>query len=40
MTSQRRVAVVGAGVAGLTAIKSCLDDGLEPVCFELRSDIG
>ncbi|XP_041378063.1 dimethylaniline monooxygenase [N-oxide-forming] 2-like [Gigantopelta aegis] len=40
MTSNRRVAVVGAGVAGLTAIKSCLDEGLEPVCFELRSDIG
>ncbi|KAK7098948.1 flavin-containing monooxygenase 2-like [Littorina saxatilis] len=36
----RRVAVVGCGVAGLTAIKACLEEGLEPHCFEMNSDIG
>jgi len=35
-----RVAVVGAGISGLTAIKCCVDEGLEPVCFERTSDIG
>ncbi|XP_004706792.1 dimethylaniline monooxygenase [N-oxide-forming] 1 [Echinops telfairi] len=33
----KRVAVVGAGVSGLASIKCCLDEGLEPTCFE-RSD--
>ena len=35
-----RVAVIGAGASGLPAIKCCLDDGLEPVCFERSRDIG
>ncbi|KFQ40943.1 Dimethylaniline monooxygenase [N-oxide-forming] 1, partial [Mesitornis unicolor] len=35
-----RVAVVGAGVSGLTATKCCLDEGLEPTCFEQSQDIG
>uniref|UniRef100_A0A8C3QNJ9 Flavin-containing monooxygenase n=1 Tax=Cyanoderma ruficeps TaxID=181631 RepID=A0A8C3QNJ9_9PASS len=35
-----RVAVVGAGVSGLAAIKCCLDEGLEPICFEQSQDIG
>jgi len=35
-----RVAVIGAGVSGLPAIKCSLDDGLEPVCFEQTGDIG
>ncbi|NWR64954.1 FMO1 monooxygenase, partial [Bucorvus abyssinicus] len=35
-----RVAVVGAGVTGLTATKCCLDEGLEPTCFEQSQDIG
>ena len=36
-----RVAVVGAGVSGLTAIKCCLDEGLDDVvCFESRNDLG
>jgi len=34
------VAVIGAGASGLPAIKCCLDDGLEPVCFERSGDIG
>ncbi|KAJ3599791.1 hypothetical protein NHX12_033746 [Muraenolepis orangiensis] len=36
----RRVAVIGAGSSGLTCIKTCLDEGLEPVCFESSDDIG
>jgi len=35
-----RVAVVGAGVGGLTAIKCCRDEGLDVVCFESRNDLG
>ncbi|XP_022276774.1 dimethylaniline monooxygenase [N-oxide-forming] 4 isoform X3 [Canis lupus baileyi] len=30
----RRVAVIGAGVSGLSSIKCCLDEDLEPTCFE------
>ncbi|XP_073449357.1 flavin-containing monooxygenase 5-like isoform X1 [Aquarana catesbeiana] len=36
----KRVAVIGAGCSGLTAIKCCLDEGLEPTCFEKSGDIG
>ena len=36
----KRVAVIGAGVSGLAAIKSCLEEGLEPVAFEKESDVG
>ncbi|XP_036377171.1 flavin-containing monooxygenase 5-like [Megalops cyprinoides] len=36
----RRVAVIGAGSSGLACIKCCLDEGLEPVCFESSDDIG
>ncbi len=36
----KRVAVIGAGSSGLTSIKCCLDEGLEPVCFESGDDIG
>ncbi|KAK2835804.1 hypothetical protein Q5P01_016288 [Channa striata] len=36
----RRVAVVGAGNAGLVCIKTCVEEGLEPVCFESSDDIG
>ncbi|XP_037530773.1 flavin-containing monooxygenase 5 [Nematolebias whitei] len=36
----RRVAIVGGGSSGLTCIKCCLDEGLEPVCFESSDDIG
>ncbi|KAF5909731.1 dimethylaniline monooxygenase [N-oxide-forming] 5-like, partial [Clarias magur] len=36
----RRVAVIGGGSSGLTCIKCCLDEGLEPVCFESSNDIG
>uniref|UniRef100_A0A6I8PS11 Flavin-containing monooxygenase n=1 Tax=Xenopus tropicalis TaxID=8364 RepID=A0A6I8PS11_XENTR len=36
----KRVAIVGAGCSGLTAIKCCLEEGLEPTCFERSEDIG
>ncbi|KAG8132930.1 hypothetical protein E2320_010743, partial [Naja naja] len=36
----KRVAVVGSGVSGLTSIKACLEEGLEPTCFEQSNDIG
>ena len=36
----RRVAVIGAGSSGLVCIKTCLDESLEPVCFESSDDIG
>ncbi|NWQ67600.1 FMO4 monooxygenase, partial [Neopipo cinnamomea] len=36
----RRVAIIGAGVGGLASVKCCLDEGLEPTCFERSEDIG
>ncbi|KAG9465920.1 flavin-containing monooxygenase 5-like [Eleutherodactylus coqui] len=36
----KKVAVIGAGCSGLPAIKCCLDEGLEPTCFERSDDIG
>ncbi|NXT77825.1 FMO4 monooxygenase, partial [Zapornia atra] len=36
----RRVAVIGAGAGGLASIKCCLEEGLEPTCFERSEDIG
>ncbi|KAL1022504.1 hypothetical protein UPYG_G00028570 [Umbra pygmaea] len=36
----RHVCVIGAGAAGLTSIKSCLEEGLQPTCFERSEDIG
>ena len=38
--TKKRVLVVGAGASGLPAIKSCLNEGLEPVCLERSGDIG
>ena len=35
-----RICIIGAGLSGLAAIKSCLDEGLEPVCLERDNDIG
>ena len=32
--------IIGAGSSGLSAIKSCLEEGLEPVCFEMEDFIG
>ena len=34
------VAVIGAGLAGIAAVKSSLDEGLNPTCFEQDDQIG
>ncbi|CAG8659510.1 10121_t:CDS:10 [Dentiscutata erythropus] len=36
----KHVAIIGAGISGLTAIKQCLDNELIPICFEQNSFIG
>ncbi|XP_059196507.1 flavin-containing monooxygenase 5-like [Centropristis striata] len=36
----QKVAVIGAGISGLTSIKACLEEGLQPTCFESSHDIG
>uniref|UniRef100_A0A672TX68 Flavin-containing monooxygenase n=1 Tax=Strigops habroptila TaxID=2489341 RepID=A0A672TX68_STRHB len=36
----QKVAIVGAGASGLCALKCCLDEGLEPTCFERSRFIG
>lgn len=40
MTNSPRVAVIGAGCSGITALKNCLEQGLPTVCFEANTDIG
>lgn len=39
-TMAKKVAVIGAGVSGLISLKCCVDEGLEPTCFERTKDIG
>ncbi|KAJ1172133.1 hypothetical protein NDU88_003983 [Pleurodeles waltl] len=36
----KSVVVIGAGCTGLGAVKCCLEEGLEPTCFEKSDDIG
>lgn len=36
----KRIAVIGAGPCGLTAIKSCKEEGLDVVCFERNGEPG
>ncbi|XP_053325356.1 dimethylaniline monooxygenase [N-oxide-forming] 2-like [Spea bombifrons] len=36
----KQVAIIGAGCSGLGAIKCCLEEGLEPTCFEKSDDLG
>ena len=36
----KKIAVIGGGCCGLTAIKCCVDENLEPVCFERTDEIG
>ncbi|CAB4017658.1 Dimethylaniline monooxygenase [N-oxide-forming] 5, partial [Paramuricea clavata] len=38
--AEQNVAIIGCGASGLTSIKSCLDAGLKPVCFEQQSTFG
>ncbi|RHZ52430.1 hypothetical protein Glove_461g55 [Diversispora epigaea] len=40
MSKRPRIAIIGGGSSGLTAIKECLDSDFEPICFEECSDIG
>ncbi|GFT18959.1 dimethylaniline monooxygenase 5 [Trichonephila clavipes] len=40
MPVYKRVAIIGAGPAGLRAIKNLKDEGLEPVCFERTGHYG
>ena len=35
-----KVAIIGAGPSGLTAIKACLEEGLYPVCLEQKNRLG
>lgn len=35
-----KVAIIGCGAAGLTAIKCCVDAGLQSTCFEQQSWLG
>ncbi|CAN8004438.1 unnamed protein product [Ixodes hexagonus] len=35
-----RVAVIGAGCCGVTAVKACLEENLDVVCFERAADSG
>jgi len=36
----KKVLVIGAGCSGLTAVKTCLEEGLTPHCYELTESIG
>jgi len=35
-----KVLIIGGGASGLTAVKTCLEEGLHPTCYELSEDIG
>ena len=37
---KKRIAIIGAGVSGLPAIKTVLEEDMIPVCFERTGDIG
>ncbi|XP_033100166.1 dimethylaniline monooxygenase [N-oxide-forming] 2-like isoform X1 [Anneissia japonica] len=36
----KTVGIVGAGASGLVSIKSCLEEDLQPICFERSSGVG
>lgn len=36
----KRICIIGAGASGLPAIKACLEEKLNVVCFERTSQIG
>lgn len=40
MAHPKRIAVIGAGPSGLTAIKCCKEEGFIPVCYERNNDPG
>ena len=40
MADQPTIAVIGAGISGLTAGKALSDRGLDYVCFDASDDVG
>ncbi|XP_022240820.1 dimethylaniline monooxygenase [N-oxide-forming] 5-like [Limulus polyphemus] len=40
MTENRRICIIGAGSSGLTSIKACLEEGLQPFCYEKTDHLG
>ena len=38
--AKKRVAIIGGGISGLVAIKACLEEGMEPHCFERYAELG
>eukprot|EP01125_Pyxidicula_operculata_P012607 TRINITY_DN4144_c0_g3_i1.p1 TRINITY_DN4144_c0_g3~~TRINITY_DN4144_c0_g3_i1.p1 ORF type:complete len:683 (+),score=143.53 TRINITY_DN4144_c0_g3_i1:46-2094(+) len=36
--TNKKIAIVGSGISGIQAMKTCLEYGMEPVCFEADSD--
>ncbi|GFT56993.1 dimethylaniline monooxygenase 5 [Nephila pilipes] len=40
MLSPKRIAVIGAGTSGLTAIKCCKEEGMAVTCFEKTDNFG
>ncbi|XP_015923643.1 flavin-containing monooxygenase 5-like [Parasteatoda tepidariorum] len=40
MATKKRILIIGGGFAGITAIKSLKEEGLEPVCYEASDAIG
>lgn len=38
--NKKQIAIIGTGVAGLTACKHCLSKGFNPIVFELESQVG
>lgn len=40
MPERLKVAVIGAGVSGILAVKACLEEGIEPTCFEQDDQMG
>lgn len=37
---KKKVVIIGVGVSGLVVIRSCLEEGLEFICFERSDDVG
>lgn len=37
---KKRICIIGGGPSGLTAIKQCLDEGHDVVCYERSDNIG
>uniref|UniRef100_T1JD35 Flavin-containing monooxygenase n=1 Tax=Strigamia maritima TaxID=126957 RepID=T1JD35_STRMM len=38
--SSKKICVIGAGVSGLVAVKSCLEEGLNVVCYDMCDSVG